>query len=267
MPQSRFSVKAKRSPHWVYALMLGVSAIAHAAILMLPLPQTVPPQASQRSERVQLASPPRLATPKPTTSPAAIATPKPTTSPTAIATPKPTISPTALATPQPTTSPTAIATPKPTISPTAIATPKPTISPTPIATPQPSPNQVPSPLASQPVTPDLFLEEFLRGWETEVNLFGESWTLAEIVELFGQPEQAEQFLEFQQPKPEIVAYYLIPEKTPQEVYESAIAPQLNLQAEWYGSYGGGEVYAIPTQPSVSYLNLVPLNPGSGTLSR
>ncbi|MCD8488380.1 MAG: hypothetical protein LRZ84_17000 [Desertifilum sp.] len=241
MPQSRFSAQAKRSPHWVYALMLGVSAIAHAAILMLPLPQTIPPEASQRSERVRLASPPRLATPQPTTSPAAIATPKST------------ISPIPIATPQPTTSPTAIATPKPTISPTAIATPK------------PSPNQVPSPLASQPVTPDLFLEEFLRGWETEVNLFGESWTLAEIIELFGQPEQAEQFLEFQQPKPEIVAYYLIPEKTPQEVYESAIAPQLNLQAEWYGSYGGGEVYAIPTQPSVSYLNLVPLNPGSGTL--
>ncbi|NES94743.1 MAG: hypothetical protein F6K32_05840 [Desertifilum sp. SIO1I2] len=39
MPQSRFSAQAKRSPHWVYALMLGVSAIARAVILMLTLLQ------------------------------------------------------------------------------------------------------------------------------------------------------------------------------------------------------------------------------------
>jgi hypothetical protein len=101
--------------------------------------------------------------------------------------------------------------------------------------------------------------------------FGEHWSLQEILEFFGEPGQAEQLLDHnQQPLSQIEAYHLFPEKTPQEILEEIVLLELTEQQDFdvqpIAHLGGGMIYEIhKNQESTLYANIVPLNPGSGSL--
>lgn len=95
--------------------------------------------------------------------------------------------------------------------------------------------------------------------------------LQQILNLFGQLGQEELFFDAnQRPKTSVVNHYLLEDKTPQQVFDEFVYPQFSDQKDFeiqvYGEFAGGPVYQIMQEGEVAhYLNIVPLNAGSGSV--
>lgn len=95
-------------------------------------------------------------------------------------------------------------------------------------------------------------------------------SLQQMLNLFGQPGQENLFFDAnQQPKTSVVSYHLLADKTPEQVFEAVVNPELNDQKGFevrdYGEFAGGPVYQVVQGEIVHYLNIVPLNERSGSV--
>ena len=95
-------------------------------------------------------------------------------------------------------------------------------------------------------------------------------SLQQILNLFGQPGQEDLFFDAnQQPKTSVVSHHLLEDKTPEQVFEQSVEPELNeregFEVRAYGEFAGGPVYEVVQGEVVHYLNIVPLNERSGSV--
>ena len=95
-------------------------------------------------------------------------------------------------------------------------------------------------------------------------------SLQQILTLFGQPEQEDLFFDAnQQPKTSVISYHLMEDKTPEQVFENVVKPELNdregFEVRASGEFAGGPVYEVVQGEVVHYLNIVPLNERSGSV--
>ncbi|MEO1397014.1 MAG: hypothetical protein AAFV90_29400 [Cyanobacteria bacterium J06634_5] len=109
-------------------------------------------------------------------------------------------------------------------------------------------------------------EGFLVGLQSGLSEF----SLQEILSFFGQPGQEDLFFDDnQQPTVSVVSYHLLEDKTPEQVFEEVVNPELNAQqgfdVQVYGDFAGGPVYEVMQGEIVHYLNIVPLNERSGSV--
>jgi hypothetical protein len=115
------------------------------------------------------------------------------------------------------------------------------------------------------------LQEFLMLLRENAAGFGESWSLPEILEIFGEPGQLDLFLNTdQQLHPEIVEYRLFPDQTPEQVLEEIVMPELvdrrGFELREHEEFANGKVYEVRKGwRFVQYIHIVPLNPGSGSV--
>lgn len=95
-------------------------------------------------------------------------------------------------------------------------------------------------------------------------------SLQQVLNLFGQPGQEDLFFDAnQQPKTSVVSHHLLEDKTPEQVFEQSVEPELNeregFEVRVYGEFAGGPVYEVVQGEVVHYLNIVPLNERSGSV--
>jgi hypothetical protein len=116
-------------------------------------------------------------------------------------------------------------------------------------------------------------QQFVTGLQAQSLAVG---SLAEILDpdLFGHPDQAQLFVDREgKARSPIDTYILLPRHTPTQALAHLVQPELvdtetcDLQAlplPYHEQAGGGKVYATQCGPLRQYLNLVPLHP-TGTL--
>jgi hypothetical protein len=247
-------------PSWLVVL---ISLGLHGFILLIPLPTEPDPAENPEPEQVGLIELPPTAPPAivPPSSEAALSPDEDTLLDEPPFTPDMTPKPEALSQSSPTPS---------IVEPTPM-TPDPAL-PFPEVEPQSSPT--PEPLEEAIAVPKSLVREGLQAFfaqlQTHPDRFGERWSLQDILEFFGEPEQAEQLLDpNQQPLPQIEAYHLFPEQTPQQVLEIVLAglsEQQAFEVQPIAELGGGMIYGIyHNQDALRYVHIMPLNPESGSL--
>jgi hypothetical protein len=132
---------------------------------------------------------------------------------------------------------------------------------------------------SDSVTPNVAPTDeakIVADWENLVSHFQEQddgfkgFTLLDIFENFGEPEQVNQFFdENNQPKLNVLSYYLFPKQTPEQVLQSVVMPELgsntgfNLQRQ--EDFTAGWAYQLSQGEMLRYLIIVQLNEGSGSV--
>lgn len=287
--------------------MLLVSLVIHGIVLMLPIPSDSPQPEDQKETvgTIQLApfpppSPTALpATPSPTLTlqptPASPSPPAPVATPESSRSPQPTPLPQPIASSATPASPPASdvqrSLPPPPVpqpiqplpllpeellepvlppAPTSF-TPQPTLPEQP-SSPEPTPTltEIPAPILAQSEA-QAKLQAFLAQLDTDETSFGQTYSLRDILELFGEPEQIEFFFDpNQEPKPKIIEYRLIPDQDPKQVFDDIITSNLvnlhGFELRQDGEYAGGEIYAVwRDNILIQYLHIVPLNSRSGTL--
>ena len=143
----------------------------------------------------------------------------------------------------------------------------------PVATPAASPSAVPLAPASVTTTDETKIaanwENFVGQLQRQSSGF-ESMSLLEILNLFGEPDQASQFFDASdRPKLDVVSYHLFPDRTPEQVLEAVVMPELNDREgfDWQPlqNVTSGLAYQILQGEALRYLTIVQLNERSGSV--
>jgi|GEM_PF-6655806 len=98
----------------------------------------------------------------------------------------------------------------------------------------------------------------------------ESFTLLDIFNFFGEPEQANQFFdENNQPKLDVSSFYHFPEQTPEQVLQTVVMPELTsntgFELQPRENFPAGLVYQLLQGEMLRYLIIVRLNERSGSV--
>ena len=88
--------------------------------------------------------------------------------------------------------------------------------------------------------------------------------LLQILSVFGQPWQKDLFFDAQDEAiVSVVTHYLLEDKTPEQVFEDIVNPELmnqeGFEVREYGEFADGPVYEVVQGEIVHYLNIVPLD--------
>lgn len=106
----------------------------------------------------------------------------------------------------------------------------------------------------------------LQGQSDEIG-----FNLLEIFEIFGEPEQVNQFFnENNQPRLEVSSYYFFPGRTPKGVVDEIIDPELSDQTDFElqppQTFSSGLTYQISQGEAFYYLTIVEFNDGESNES-
>ncbi|MEM8503800.1 MAG: hypothetical protein AAF716_11685 [Cyanobacteria bacterium P01_D01_bin.1] len=112
-------------------------------------------------------------------------------------------------------------------------------------------------------------ENFVDHLQLQDNGF-EATTLLDIFGIFGEPEQAKQFFDDNdQPKLDVLSYYLFPEQTPEQVWQTVVTPGLSsdtsLKLQPQEDFTSGLAYQLLQGEVLRYLIIVRLNERSGSV--
>ncbi|MBE9028933.1 hypothetical protein IQ266_04045 [filamentous cyanobacterium LEGE 11480] len=253
---------------WKKQRQLPPPAVASVSVIQLPPKPTIAPL-------TPLPSPPRQRVPIPRKPPQRSGPPRQLRrgrSPLQVAQPQRSPLPRPIV--SPTVKPRITRSPSP--SPGPVTNPSPIAIPTPTAIPTPSPMPTPTPTPTKAAPSPAAIEQ---SFQTVVDSFkvGEGFgtsSLADILEFFGQETQPDLLLGSQaQPKPGITSYQLFSNKTMAQVRDEQMQAklkalqftidQLTLTSDAPST--AGEVWQMQRQAFQRYLQIMPLNPGSGTL--
>ncbi|AFZ18789.1 hypothetical protein Mic7113_3018 [Allocoleopsis franciscana PCC 7113] len=148
------------------------------------------------------------------------------------------------------------------------------LSETTVPKPEPAPTALPSnpPVASQPIldaeAAQSQFQVFITAVKTDNNFT--TYSLLEILELFGQPGQIELFFNQQEEqKPGILEFQVLPDKSLEQVIQEIVQIELGdrqgFTLQEQQSYGSNKVFAATKHGFTRYIHVVPLNARSGSL--
>lgn len=121
---------------------------------------------------------------------------------------------------------------------------------------------------SDPQAAQIEFQTFITGVKTGDNFT--TYSLLEILELFGQPGQIELFFNPQgEQKPGILEFQVFPDQSLEQVIQDVVQPELGdrqgFTLQEQQADGNSKVFAVTKQGFTRYIQLLSLNARSGTL--